>query len=80
MTSGGASPAPTPAQTRLSTARRVFLDTAPVIYYVEGNTRYVAALDPLFRRLDAGALEAVSSPVTLAECLVHPSAAATRPW
>ncbi len=52
--------------------RRLFLDTAPVIYYVEGNPRYSASLATIFARLDNGTLTAVTSPVTLAECLVIP--------
>ena len=71
MTTGG--PASFgPARARLAAARRVFLDTAPVIYFVEGNPTYRNAIDEVFRRLDAGTLTAVTSPVTLAECLIHP--------
>ena len=56
----------------LQTIRRVFLDTAPVIYYVERDPAYVSRVDPVFERLDAGLLLAATSPVTLAECLVIP--------
>ncbi len=51
---------------------RLFLDTAPVIYYVERNPTYVARVDPIFDRVDDGSLPAVTSPITLAECLVQP--------
>ena len=57
---------------RLQTVTRVFLDTAPVIYYVEANPRYHPIVEVIFDRLDYGALTAVTSPVTLAECLVFP--------
>lgn len=57
---------------RLRTIAKLFLDTAPIVYYVEGNTRYLALVDPVFDRLDDGTLMAVTSPVTLAECLVIP--------
>lgn len=57
---------------RLQTVTKLFLDTAPVVYYVEEDTRYLALVDPIFDRLDAGTLVAVTSPVTLAECLVMP--------
>jgi hypothetical protein len=57
---------------RLQTVTRVFLDTAPVIYYVEANPRYRPIVEVIFDRLDNGALTAVTSPVTLAECLVFP--------
>ena len=42
------------AAERLRQAKRPFLDTAPVIYYVEENVRYLTALDELFNRLDDG--------------------------
>ena len=58
----------------------LFLDTAPVIYQVEQNPAYSALVDAVFQEVDAGRVGAVTSPVTLAECLVHPykSAAAAR--
>ena len=61
----------TPAE-RLKAAGRLFLDTAPVIYYVEANPRYVGKIQECFDRLDSGSLTAVVSPITLAECLVRP--------
>jgi predicted nucleic acid-binding protein len=57
---------------RLQSVRRLFLDRAPVIYYVEENTRYLPLVETVFDRLDTNALTAVTSPVTLAECLVAP--------
>jgi predicted nucleic acid-binding protein len=51
---------------------RLFLDTAPVIYYVERNPAYSALVDDIFDRIDTGALQAVTSPITLAECLIVP--------
>ncbi len=51
---------------------RIFLDTAPVLYFVEKNARYLARVQPVFDRVDIGTLTAVTSPITLAECLVHP--------
>jgi len=50
----------------------LFLDTAPVIYYVEKNPFYLATITPIFDLIDDGTLIAVTSPVTLAECLVMP--------
>ena len=37
---------------------RLFLDTAPVIYYVEKNVRYAALVQVVFDQVDAGALTA----------------------
>lgn len=51
---------------------RLFLDTAPVIYYVERHPQYAPVADDIFNRIDAGTLPAVTSPVTLVECLVVP--------
>src|SRR4051794_27284922 len=50
----------------------LFLDSAPVIYFVENNPEYIRIVDPIFALLDSGAITAVSSVVTLAECLVSP--------
>jgi predicted nucleic acid-binding protein len=52
--------------------RSVFLDTAPLIYHVERNPTYVARTRPIFQRIDAGSIEAVTSSITLVECLVVP--------
>ncbi len=57
---------------RLRTVTRIFLDTAPVIYFVEKNPRYVDVARVVFDLIDSGALKAVTSPVTLAECLILP--------
>lgn len=51
---------------------RLFLDTAPVIYHVEGNPAYAEIMAAVMGLLDDGAIAAVTSPVTLAECLVVP--------
>ncbi|MBM3190757.1 MAG: type II toxin-antitoxin system VapC family toxin, partial [Chloroflexi bacterium] len=51
---------------------RLFLDTAPLIYYVEGNERYLDVVLAVFERIDRGFIRAYTSPVTLAECLVLP--------
>jgi predicted nucleic acid-binding protein len=56
----------------LGDVNRLFIDTAPVIYFVERNARYAALVQLVFDRVDDRALSAVTSPVTLAECLVHP--------
>lgn len=50
----------------------LFLDTAPVIYYVEENPQYFATVEIVFNRIQNGEIMAVASPVTLAESLVIP--------
>ncbi len=51
---------------------KIFLDTAPVIYYVEQHPKYFAVINEIFDHIDKGTLRAILSPVTLAECLVVP--------
>jgi predicted nucleic acid-binding protein len=56
----------------LQTVSRLFLDSGPVIYYVEANPSYLALMDRIFDCFDAQQIQAVTSPITLAECLVLP--------
>jgi predicted nucleic acid-binding protein len=51
---------------------RLYLDTAPVVYFAERNARYTDRVDRVFNRFDEGRLAGVTSVITLAECLVHP--------
>ncbi len=51
---------------------RIFLDTAPVIYYVENVAGFVQKVRPIFDLIDSGDITAVASPVTLSECLIMP--------
>ena len=53
----------------LANVSRLFLDTAPVIYFVERNPQFVDLVDPIFERLSAD-ITAVVSGITLSECLV----------
>lgn len=57
---------------RLRGIRRLFLDTAPIIYFIQCTERYAPPLRYVFDRIDKGTVLAVTSPVTLAECLVFP--------
>lgn len=56
----------------LQNVTHLFLDTAPVIYYVEKNPQYFAIVEFVFDQIDNSSITAVTSPVTLAECLVVP--------
>ncbi|WP_242061202.1 hypothetical protein [Nostoc linckia] len=40
---------------------RLFLDTAPVIYFVERNPQFVDLVDPIFDRLEADITAVVSA-------------------
>jgi predicted nucleic acid-binding protein len=50
----------------------LFLDTAPVIYFVEQHPVYFSIVNTIFDRIDQGGITAVTSPITLAECLIIP--------
>ena len=50
----------------------LFLDTSPVIYQVEQNPAYSGLVAAIFQEVDNGQIGAVTSPVTLAECLIFP--------
>jgi len=56
----------------LAGVARVLLDTAPVVYHLEGNPRYGSLMQEFFRVAADGGVLLVTTPITLAECLVHP--------
>ena len=56
----------------LAGVRTLFFDTAPIIYHVELSPRYGAIVGPIFDRVSDGDIEAVTSRIALAECLVQP--------
>jgi len=50
----------------------VGLDTAPLIYFMEQNPKYLEMMRLFFRAFDRGDFRMVTSTVTLVEVLVHP--------
>lgn len=50
----------------------IAMDTAPFIYYLEEHPVYLPLLDPLFDAIEAGAVQVITSTVTLLEVLVAP--------
>lgn len=52
--------------------RRLFLDTAPIIYYVENHPNCYELTQVIFDGIDEGLLLGVTSPISLSECLVYP--------
>ena len=56
----------------LKGARRLYLDTAPLIYWVEAYPGYVSKMDRIVRFIETTSLQATTSVVTLAEVLVQP--------
>jgi predicted nucleic acid-binding protein len=53
-------------------SKSVFLDTAPLIYYMEGHSPYQKSLTELFKFNDQGNFAFVTSSITLLETLVKP--------
>jgi hypothetical protein len=56
----------------LSGIRTLFLDSAPIIYYVENVAPYRRVMDDIVARVTSGSHAFVTSSITLAECLIHP--------
>ena len=52
--------------------KRVFLDTAPIVYVFENKMPYKDLLSPVFLAVDNGTVHAVSSLVTVVEVLSKP--------
>ena len=50
----------------------VALDTAPFIYFIEENPSYLPLVEPVFAAIAGGAIDAVTSELTLLEVLVVP--------
>ena len=50
----------------------VYLDTAPIIYYIEDVSPYADLLEPVFQQIKSGSIQVCTSTLTLAETLVVP--------
>lgn len=50
----------------------IALDTVIFIYWIEENPAYLSQIEPLFRAIDRGEIEVVTSAITLLEVLVVP--------
>ncbi|WP_229548016.1 type II toxin-antitoxin system VapC family toxin [Nostoc sp. CHAB 5836] len=56
----------------LQGVNKVFLDTSPVIYYVEAVPAFAEVVRGIFALIGKGQIQGVVSPVTLAECITLP--------
>jgi predicted nucleic acid-binding protein len=52
--------------------RRLYIETAPFIYYVEAHPIYVHKMKRFFNGVNIGSFEAVTSVITLTEVLTKP--------
>lgn len=56
----------------LTGVSRLFLDSAPVIYAVEKHPSFIRTIEELYRIRRENKIRFYTSPITLAECIVHP--------
>lgn len=52
--------------------KKVCIDTAPFIYYMEHHPHYGAIVKPIFKNIEKGKVDAITTNITLLEVLVHP--------
>ena len=52
--------------------KRVFVDTAPIIYYLENSSLYVDSIKKFFSECIEGNIQIVTSAITVEEYLVFP--------
>ena len=56
----------------LPSGSMVMMDTAPVIYLLEGNLQYLPLFWPMFQACEARKLQILITPITVAEVLAGP--------
>ncbi|MBL8134843.1 MAG: PIN domain-containing protein [Anaerolineae bacterium] len=56
----------------LAPVNRLYVDTSPLIYYVELHPHYIARMDAVIARIKSPSIEGVCSVITLAEVLPVP--------
>ena len=56
----------------LADVQRLYIETAPLIYYVEEHPTYIAKMDAIVKSVESGGLTALSSVITLTEVLSQP--------
>jgi predicted nucleic acid-binding protein len=52
--------------------KKVCIDTAPFIYYMERHPQYGTIVKPIFENIEKGNIEAIATNITLLEVLVQP--------
>ena len=57
---------------KIAKHKKLVVDTAPFIYYMENNNKYGAILDKLFELSENGIINIFTSSITLLEILVKP--------
>ncbi|MCI0710468.1 MAG: PIN domain-containing protein [Chloroflexi bacterium] len=59
-------------QDALKDIERIYVEAAPLIYYIEENTAHLDKMVAVIQAIESGSLEAISSVITLTEVLIHP--------
>ena len=57
---------------RCGVARRLYLDTAPLIYWVEAYPEYISKMDRIVDAIETTPMQAMTSVLTLTEVMVQP--------
>lgn len=52
--------------------KRVFIDTAPIIYYLENSSLYLDSIKNFFKKCIEESIQIVTSTITIEEYLVYP--------
>lgn len=60
------------AGTKVNVEGNIFLDTAPIIYYIEKSSSFFKTLQPLFERNKVGQVQFLTSTLTIIEVLTLP--------
>lgn len=55
-----------------SKTKRLYIEAAPLIYYVEENETYITRMDAVIAQVEKARIEVISSVITLTEVLTHP--------
>ena len=56
----------------LKNIRLIYVESAPLIYYIEENPTYVSKMDIIIEATENTPIDAVSSVIALTEVLIHP--------
>lgn len=63
----------------LKDVTRLYIETAPLIYYVEENPTYIARMDAVMEAIEKSSISVFSSVITLTEVLNHPMKLGNKP-
>jgi hypothetical protein len=59
-------------RTAFASTKRLYIEAAPLIYYVEENEVYINRMDAIIEHVENMTVEILTSVITLTEVLTHP--------